>query len=208
MDREGKVSCILPSGASTGSREASELRDGGPAWHGKGVTKAVENINNVIAPALQGFDAADQADIDAKMKELDGTSVKSNLGANAILAVSMAVCRAGAAEKNQHVSQHIANLAGMPTCETYQSLKTILLAKFGRNAVNVGDEGGFVPPITEAQEALEILVAAIKDAGYEGKIEIGIDPAASEFHIDGKYDLNFKRNDPTKVELDIIGWTL
>ncbi len=108
----GTFTAAVPSGASTGIHEAVELRDGGKDYMGKGVLKAVENLNKVIAPALIGMDPTKQLDIDNKMKELDGTENKGNLGANAILAVSMAVCKAGAAEKDVPLYKHIADLAG------------------------------------------------------------------------------------------------
>lgn len=112
---KGMFRAAVPSGASTGVHEAVELRDGDKSkWLGKGVTKAVSNINTIIAPALLGMDPREQKAIDEKMKELDGTPNKGKLGANAILAVSLAVCKAGAAEKNVPLYKHIADLAGNP----------------------------------------------------------------------------------------------
>jgi enolase len=111
---KGVFRSIVPSGASTGENEACELRDGGKEFHGKGVRKAVENVKTIIAPALIGKDVCDQEGIDKIMLELDGTENKSKLGANAILGVSMAVCRAGAAAKGVPLYQHINSLAGSP----------------------------------------------------------------------------------------------
>ena len=231
----------VPSGASTGIYEALELRDGGDAYMGKGVSKAVDNVNSIIGPALLGKDVRDQKAIDDFMvKELDGTKnewgwCKQKLGANAILAVSLAVAKAGAAAGGVPLYAHIAALAGkkdpvlpvpsfnvinggshagnqlamqefmiLPTgatsfteamrmgTETYHHLKKVLKAKYGQDAVNVGDEGGFAPPMKDAGEALEVLQTAIEAAGYTGKIQIALDIAASEFYADGKYDLDWK----------------
>ena len=203
---------------------------------GKGVTKAVENVNTIIAPALVGKDPTDQKAIDDLMIELDGTKNKGKLGANAILAVSMAVSKAGAAEKGVPLYKHIADLAGngklvlpvpafnvinggshagnklamqefmiLPVgastfaeamrmgSEVYHNLKTVIKAKYGQDACNVGDEGGFAPNIQENKEGLELLKEAIEKAGYTGKIKIGMDVAAAEFYTEDKmYDLDFK----------------
>ena len=203
---------------------------------GKGVTKAVENVNTIIAPALIGKDPTDQKAIDDLMIELDGTKNKGKLGANAILAVSMAVSKAGAAEKGVPLYKHIADLAGngklvlpvpafnvinggshagnklamqefmiLPVgastfaeamrmgSEVYHNLKTVIAAKYGQDACNVGDEGGFAPNIQENKEGLELLKEAIEKAGYTGKIKIGMDVAAAEFYTEDKmYDLDFK----------------
>ena len=203
---------------------------------GKGVTKAVENVNTIIAPALIGKDPTDQKTIDDLMIELDGTKNKGKLGANAILAVSMAVSKAGAAEKGVPLYKHIADLAGngklvlpvpafnvinggshagnklamqefmiLPVgastfaeamrmgSEVYHNLKSVIKAKYGQDACNVGDEGGFAPNIQENKEGLELLKEAIEKAGYTGKIKIGMDVAAAEFYTEDKmYDLDFK----------------
>ena len=203
---------------------------------GKGVTKAVENVNTIIAPVLVGKDPTDQKAIDDLMIELDGTKNKGKLGANAILAVSMAVSKAGAAEKGVPLYKHIADLAGngklvlpvpafnvinggshagnklamqefmiLPVgastfaeamrmgSEVYHNLKTVIKAKYGQDACNVGDEGGFAPNIQENKEGLELLKEAIEKAGYTGKIKIGMDVAAAEFYTEDKmYDLDFK----------------
>ena len=203
---------------------------------GKGVTKAVENVNTIIAPALIGKDPTDQKAIDDLMIELDGTKNKGKLGANAILAVSMAVSKAGAAEKGVPLYKHIADLAGngklvlpvpafnvinggshagnklamqefmiLPVgastfaeamrmgSEVYHNLKTVIKAKYGQDACNVGDEGGFAPNIQDNKEGLELLKEAIEKAGYTGKIKIGMDVAAAEFYTEDKmYDMDFK----------------
>merc|ERR1711884_612419 len=245
---KGIFRAAVPSGASTGIYEALELRDKDKSkWHGKGVVKAVDNVNNVIAPALieANLDPVNQRDIDQMMLKLDGTDNKNNLGANAILGVSMAVCKAGAAHKGVPLYRHIADLAGvkdviMPvpclnvinggshagnklamqefmvlplgaTCfseamrmgsELYHHLKALIKKKYGLDATAVGDEGGFAPNFQNNGEALELLVEAIKKSGYEGKIMIGMDIAASEFFKEGKYDLDFEN--PNTKESDWI----
>lgn len=223
-----------PSGASTGSREALELRDGDKARYlGKGVTKAVANIDGPIQAALVGKNAYLQAEIDQTMIDLDGTESKSNLGANAILAVSLAVARAAAADKKIPLYQHIADLNGtsgvysMPVpmmniinggehadnnvdiqefmvqpvgaktfaealrmgAEIFHSLKKEL-QKRGLNTA-VGDEGGFAPDLKSNEEALSVIVEAVKAAGYEmdKDVTLALDCAASEFYKDGKYVL-------------------
>ena len=231
----------VPSGASTGIHEAVELRDGDKArFNGKGVLKAVASINSVLSAKLKGFDVTKQGALDAAMIEIDGTPNKGKLGANAILAVSLAAAKAGAAASKLPLYQYIAVLAGktpasanvlpvpsfnvinggehagnglafqefmlLPTgvasfseamragCETYAALKTVLKKKYGQDSVNVGDEGGFAPNISSAEEGLELLSAAIEKAGYSGKMVIGMDVAASEFIVEGtapasKYDV-------------------
>jgi len=243
----GIFRAAVPSGASTGIYEALELRDKAETWHGKGVSKAVNNVNNIIAPELVKacVDPIEQEKIDEMMLKLDGTDNKNSLGANAILGVSMAVCKAGAAAKRVPLYRHIADLAGvkdvvMPvpalnvinggshagnklamqefmvlptgaTCfseamrmgsELYHHLKGIIKKKYGLDATAVGDEGGFAPNFQNNGEALELLVEAIKKSGYEGKIQIGMDIAASEFFKNGKYDLDFKN--PESKEADWI----
>ncbi|KAG2309203.1 hypothetical protein Bca52824_028951 [Brassica carinata] len=213
-----KVTAAVPSGASTGIYEALELRDGGSDYLGKGVSKAV-GVNNIIGPALIGKDPTQQTAIDNFMvHELDGTQnewgwCKQKLGANAILAVSLAVCKAGAVVSGIPLYKHIANLAGNPkivlpvpafnvinggshagnklamqACslchengvEVYHNLKSVIKKKYGQDATNVGDEGGFAPNIQENKEGLELLKTAIEKAGYTGKVVIGMDVAASE----------------------------
>ncbi|KVI10094.1 Enolase [Cynara cardunculus var. scolymus] len=209
----------VPSGASTGIYEALELRDGGSDYLGKGVLKAVENVNAIIGPALIGKDPTEQTKIDNFMvQELDGTVnewgwCKQKLGANAILAVSLAVCKAGASVKKIPLYKHIANLAGNKTLvlpvpafnvinggshagnklamqefmilpvgassfkeamkmgvEVYHNLKSVIKKKYGQDATNVGDEGGFAPNIQDNKEGLELLKTAIAKAGYTGKV--------------------------------------
>merc|ERR1739838_220152 len=137
---------------------------------------------------------------------------KSKLGANAILAVSMAVCRAGAASMQMPLYEYIANLSGRPTdkfvlpvssfkealcigCEVYHTLKGVIKKKYGQDACNVGDEGGFAPSVQDNNEALDVLMEAIKKSGHKDKIKLATDVAASEFYKDGKYDLDFKNKD-------------
>jgi len=234
----------VPSGASTGIYEALELRDGDKArLLGKGVLKAVANVNDKLAPRLIGMDVTQQRLIDETMVQVfDGTVndwgwSKSKLGANAILAVSMAVCRAGAASMQIPLYEYIANIAGKPTdrfvmpvpcfnvinggshagnrlacqefmicplgastfkealiigAEVYHTLKSVIKKKYGQDACNVGDEGGFAPSVQDNNEALDVLMQALKDSGHESKVKIATDVAASEFYIDGKYDLDFK----------------
>jgi len=252
-----KVTAAVPSGASTGIYEALELRDGGSDYLGKGVSKAVGNVNNIIGPALIGKDPTQQTAIDNFMvHELDGTQnewgwCKQKLGANAILAVSLAVCKAGAVVSGIPLYKHIANLAGNPKIvlpvpafnvinggshagnklamqefmilpvgaasfkeamkmgvEVYHHLKSVIKKKYGQDATNVGDEGGFAPNIQENKEGLELLKTAIEKAGYTGKVVIGMDVAASEFYSEDKtYDLNFKEennNGSQKISGDAL----
>lgn len=217
----------VPSGASTGIREALELRDKDARYGGKGVMNAVENIHAKIQPALIGFDVTQQASIDAQMIEDDGTENKSNFGANAILGVSMACARAAAnyvglplyrylggmgavqmpvpmmnvinggahANNNLDLQEFMIIPIGAPSfheavrygAETFHALKKIINGRGMSTAV--GDEGGFAPNIDSHEEAIELIIEAIKAAGYEpGKdIAIGLDCAASEFYEDGKY---------------------
>uniref|UniRef100_W5MJX4 phosphopyruvate hydratase n=1 Tax=Lepisosteus oculatus TaxID=7918 RepID=W5MJX4_LEPOC len=187
--KKGLFRAAVPSGASTGIYEALELRDNDKTRYlGKGVSKAVEHINKTIAPALisKNVSVTEQEKIDKLMLEMDGTENKSKFGANAILGVSLAVCKAGAAEKEVPLYRHIADLAGNPE---------VILPVPAFNVINVGDEGGFAPNILENKEALELLKNAIGKAGYTDKIVIGMDVAASEFYRDGKYDLDFKSPD-------------
>ncbi|CAM9747049.1 alpha-enolase [Lampetra fluviatilis] len=241
---KGRFRAAVPSGASTGIYEALELRDGDKSRYlGKGVLKAVNHINKEIAPALiaKNFSVVDQEKIDNFMLELDGTENKSKFGANAILGVSLAVCKAAAAEKGVPLYRHIADLAGhkevilpvpafnvinggshagnklamqefmiLPVgassfhealrigAEVYHNLKGVIKEKYGKDATNVGDEGGFAPNILENKEALELLKTAINKAGYSDKIVIGMDVAASEFYRKGMYDLDFKSPDDPK----------
>ncbi|MCC5879224.1 MAG: phosphopyruvate hydratase [Idiomarina sp.] len=223
-----------PSGASTGSREALELRDQDAGRYlGKGVLQAVSNINGAIAEALQGQEAANQQAIDEVMLKLDGTDNKEKLGANAILAVSLAVAKAAAISKGIPLYQHIADLYGQPGkysmplpmmnilnggehadnnvdiqefmvqpvgassfreglrmgAEIFHALKAVLRARGLSTAV--GDEGGFAPNLASNEEALQVIVEAVKNAGYEmgSDVTLALDCAASEFYKDGVYDL-------------------
>jgi enolase len=217
----------VPSGASTGKREALELRDGGKRYQGKGVLKAVKNIFEQIAPRIRGIESTEQVFIDNLMIELDGTENKKKLGANAILGVSLAVCKASAIESGQPLYRFIGGLnakvlpvpmmnilnggahadnnldiqefmimpAGMADfssalqagTEVFHTLKKILKAK-GLNTA-VGDEGGFAPNLKSNEEAINLIIQAIKEAGYEpGKdIFLALDVAASEFYDKGHY---------------------
>ncbi|WMN59343.1 phosphopyruvate hydratase [Pseudoalteromonas xiamenensis] len=223
-----------PSGASTGTREALELRDGDKSRYlGKGVLTAVNYVNNEIANALIGKDALAQRDVDQVMIDLDGTENKEKFGANAILAVSLANAKAAAQAKGVALYEHIADINGtsgkfsMPVpmmniinggehadnnvdiqefmiqpvgaksfrealrmgAEIFHSLKKVLSAR-GLNTA-VGDEGGFAPDLKSNEEALEVIVEAVKAAGYEmdKDITLALDCASSEFYHDGKYDL-------------------
>ena len=218
----------VPSGASTGIREALELRDNDPKRYcGKGVLTAVANVSGEIADALMGLEASDQAYIDRTMIALDGTENKGRLGANAILAVSMAVARAAAEEAGMPLYRYFGGMGalqmpvpmmnvinggahannnldlqefmiipvGAPSfrealrygAETFHALKKIINARGMSTAV--GDEGGFAPKCESHEEAIELILEAIKAAGFEaGKdIMIGLDCASSEFFEDGKY---------------------
>jgi enolase len=243
---KGLFRAAVPSGASTGIYEALELRDGDKSRYlGKGVLKAVKNVNEVLGPAVVGLDPTQQTEIDNKLIALDGTDSKKQYGANAILGISLAVARAGAAQKGVPLYRHLADLAGnkdirLPVpafnvinggshagnklamqefmilpigapsfaeglrygAEVYHTLKNVIKDKYGQDATNVGDEGGFAPDIQNNEEGLELLKIAIDKAGYTGKVVIGMDVAASEFWKDGKgYDLDFKtkNNDGSKV---------
>ncbi|MET7950221.1 phosphopyruvate hydratase [Micromonospora sp. NPDC005324] len=219
----------VPSGASTGANEAVELRDGDRArFHGRGVGRAVAAVNGEIADAVLGLDAEDQALIDETMIELDGSKDKGRLGANAILAVSLATARSAASAHRQPLYRYVggvgARLLPVPMmniinggahadnpldfqefmiapvgaqtfaeavrmgAEVFHTLKASLAAA-GHNT-NVGDEGGFAPNVTDADEALRFVLRAIEDTGYEpgADVLICLDPASSEFFHDGVYD--------------------
>ncbi len=234
------VNAIAPSGASTGSHEAMELRDGGARYGGKGVMKAVENIRRTIAPKLIGMDVSDLKAIDLAMITLDGTENKSRLGGNATTAVSYASAKAGAIVKGVSLHEHLgkgSHILPVPSMnvinggkhaggnlrpqefmispcgaktfaeslrygtEVYQSLKTVLKDSYGVGAINVGDEGGFAPPMNTVREALDTLVKAIEKAGYvPGKdVSLSMDPAASEFFEDGEYVIDGRRLDPDQM---------
>jgi len=240
-----KASAIVPSGASTGKYEALELRDGKKEYLGKSVMKAVNNVNTIIAKKIVGMEFLDQKSIDDALIALDGTKNKTKLGANAILGVSMAVCRLAASIKQKQLYEYIGEIAGTDvkkysipvpfanvinggkhagsslkiqefmitpvyaknfeeavrmTAEVYQILKKIVEEKYGRASTNVGDEGGFAPQLTTPEQALDLLVEAIKKAGYAGKVKIAIDSAASEFYKDGYYIMDKQYTKDEMVE--------
>jgi len=216
----------VPSGASTGEFEATELRDGGSDWMGKGVTKAVENVNGEIATAVHGQDAASQAALDRMLISLDGTPNKSRLGANAMLAVSLAAAQASAAEQRlplwRYLGGETAHVLPVPMMnvlnggvhadnavdfqefmivpvgarnftealrmgsEVFHHLKATL--KEEGHSTSVGDEGGFAPDLESNEQALEVLIAGIRAAGYVpgDQVAIALDPAVSELFKDGE----------------------
>ncbi|MBW2973057.1 phosphopyruvate hydratase [Candidatus Woesearchaeota archaeon] len=229
--KKGISKASVPSGASTGIHEAVELRDGGKRYLGMGVSKAVKNVNTTIAKKMVGK-SFNQESADKLMIKLDGTANKSKLGANAILSVSMALCKASALEKRIPLYKHIAELfnnkklilpipafniinggqhAGnqleiqeymlLPTkaksfkeamqigSEVYHELKKLLAKEYGKIATNVGDEGGFAPPMTCYEEPLDYIMDAVEELGYFKKIKLGIDAAATSFYRNGKYYL-------------------
>ena len=229
----------VPSGASKGKHEALELRDGGEEFHGKGVMKAVANVNGVLRRGLLGLRVDDQRGLDQKMISLDGTQDKSRLGANAILAVSMASARAAAnsnmaslfaqlrksdrytlpvpmmnvinggehAGNNLAIQEFLIEPVGASSCaeairmgsEVYQSLKSILLSEHGRSAINVGDEGGFAPPLRLTRDALVSIKKAVSASGYgEEDVRLGVDAASSTFY--GEKDRSYKMDGKTMSE--------
>jgi enolase len=236
----------VPSGASTGEYEAVELRDGDTSRYlGKGVVKAVTNVNDVIKPEIVGMDALKQVEIDHRMIELDGSSNKANLGANAILGVSLAVARAAAAALNLPLYRYIGGVNAkqlpvpmmnvlnggahadnnvdlqefmiMPAggdsfseslrmgAEIFHNLKSVLKKRDYNTAV--GDEGGFAPNLGSNEEALQLLMEGIKEAGYKPgeNVLIALDPAASEFYSeeDGIYVLAAEKK-PKKDAEDMV----
>ncbi|HEX4825342.1 MAG TPA: phosphopyruvate hydratase [Candidatus Polarisedimenticolaceae bacterium] len=234
----------VPSGASTGSREALELRDGdAKRYMGKGVTKAIEHIEKTIAPAIIGLEAVNQVFLDETMRDLDGTPNKAKLGANATLAVSMAAARASAellgmplyrylggantkvmpvpllnvlnggahADNNVDVQEFMLAPVGFDNfgralragVECYHALKSVL--KSQKLSTAVGDEGGFAPNLKSNEQALEVLVEAIKKAGYKpGKdVVLALDVAASEFYEKKTYVLEAEKK-PKKTGDELI----
>ena len=216
----------VPSGASTGEREALEMRDGGARYLGKGVLNAVSHVNNELRDLVIGMDALDQEKIDKAMIELDGTETKSKLGANAILGVSMAVLKAAALYKGVPLYKYIGDGTTLPRpmmniinggvhadnkldfqefmiipirdtikervrvgAEVFHNLKKVLNEK--GLSTGVGDEGGFAPNLNSNNEGFELIIEAIKKAGYTpgDDVVLAIDVAASEFYKDGKYNL-------------------
>ena len=229
----------VPSGASTGIREALELRDNDKnRYMGKGVLKAVNNVNTEIRDLVISMESTNQKEIDYKMIELDGTETKSRLGANAMLGVSMAVLKASANEKNIPLYKYIGNGKTLPVpmmnilnggahadnkldfqefmiipqastikervrigAEVFHNLKNVLKSK--GLATSVGDEGGFAPNLESNTEGFELIMEAIKKAGYVPGVDVklGIDVAASEFYEDGKYVLAGEGRSLTTDEL-------
>ena len=228
----------VPSGASTGEREALELRDGTERYMGKGVLKAVGHVNNELRNLVIGYDVYDQKALDYAMIELDGTETKSKFGANAILGVSMAAMKAAALEKGLPLYRYIGNGDILPKpmmniinggahadnkldfqefmiipqadtikervrigAEVFHNLKKVLKNK--GLVTSVGDEGGFAPDLNSNTEGFELIIEAIKKAGYEpGKdVKLAIDVAASEFYQDGKYVLAGENRSLTTEEL-------
>ncbi len=229
----------VPSGASTGEHEAVELRDGGKDFMGKGVLKAIENVNEEIADRLLGFSVFEQNLIDQTMIDLDGTPNKSKLGANAILGVSLAVAKAAANELNMPLYRYVGGVSAntlpvpmmniinggshsdapiafqefmvMPVMadtfshalkmgtEIFHNLKKVLHDRGLSTAV--GDEGGFAPTLDGTEDALDTILKAIKNAGYEpGKqVMIALDCAAAEFYVNGKYDYTKFEGDKGKI---------
>ena len=244
------VSASVPSGASTGSHEALELRDGDEKrYGGKGVLKAVRNIEKKIAPMLVGMDVRKQREIDAIMIDLDGTKNKTKLGANAILGVSLAAARCAATLSGMELWQYLQKTyklkggkklpyptmnvinggvhadSGLSTqefmiipqqkkmservrvgSEVFMALKKIL--KDEKYAVGVGDEGGFAPRLGSSEKALQVLMAAIQQAGYKpgADVKLGMDVAASEFYDKGVYKFEGKKKTGAEMIEMIAGW--
>ena len=234
----------VPSGASTGEREALELRDGDKArFLGKGVLKAVNNVNTDLREALIGFESGKQKELDYKMIELDGTDTKSKYGANAILGISMAYLKACAKDEGKKLYEYVCDTFGdgnmseprpmmniinggahadnkldfqeymiIPIrdsikervrvgAEVFHNLKSVLKSR--GLVTSVGDEGGFAPDLNSNAEGFELIMEAIKKAGYEPGVDVcmGIDVAASEFYSDGKYNLVGEGRSLTTEEL-------
>jgi enolase len=239
---EFSATAAVPSGASTGKHEALELRDGdSKRYNGLGVLKAVRNIEKIIGPKLLKFDPREQEQIDQLMIDLDGTPNKSRLGANAILAVSLAVAKLSANLERKPLHSYLSKGKGrvlpipvmnvinggkhagtdlkiqefmvIPSgaksfseclrngAEIYHSLKKVIQSKYGKQAINVGDEGGFAPPLTQTSEALDLLLQAIRGAGYlPGEdVFVGLDVASSEFYQDGQYRIDGDMKSPEEM---------
>ncbi|CAF9931219.1 MAG: hypothetical protein ALECFALPRED_004957 [Alectoria fallacina] len=234
---KGQFQALVPSGASKGDYEAIELRDNNAsAYGGKGVETALDV-------------GTDLKKIDALLREVDGSDDKSRLGANAILGISMACARAGAAAQGVPLYEflrkesgskkpyvipvpffnvlnggvHSGNTMAFQECmiapvgarsmaqavqmgsEVYQELKKVLTKAFGPTATGIGDEGGFAPPISQPHEALDLLVTAVENCGYTGKVKFAMDPASSEFYNGGEYDLGFKGKTSEKYTGEKLG---
>ena len=227
------ATAAVPSGASTGIHEALELRDKDPKRYlGLGVLNAVRNVKEIIGPRIIGLDPKDQTKIDRLMIDLDGTPNKSKLGANAILAVSLAAVKLAAIIGGKALYDQLSDGKGVTLpvpvmniinggkhagtglkiqefmvipagaanfaeslrmgAEIYHRLKRVIQTKYGKQSVNVGDEGGFAPPITKTSDALDTIIQAINDAGYTpGKnVYVGFDAASSEFFENGTYEID------------------
>jgi enolase len=223
----------VPSGASTGEFEATELRDGGSDWMGKGVTHAVDNVNGEIATAVRGQDASSQAALDRMLITLDGTPNKSRLGANALLAVSLAAAQAAAGEERlplwRYLGGETAHVLPVPMMNVLNGgvhadnrvdFQEFMIVPVGARSfsealrmgaevfhhlkgtlhdqgmsTSVGDEGGFAPDLESNEQALEMLLAGIRAAGYipGEQVAIALDPAVSEFYRGGAYVLEHER---------------
>jgi enolase len=230
----------VPSGASTGEHEALELRDADPKRYlGKGVSKAVRNVTEQILPALRGKDAADQLSVDRAMLDLDGTETKAKLGANAILAVSLATAKAAAESLHVPLFKYLggpnAKVLPVPMAnvinggahsdapidfqefmivpkgfdtfskglqaitETFHALKSVLKKRGLSTAV--GDEGGFAPKLDSAEAAIEVILQAVKDAGYKAGSDmfLALDVASSEFYDKASNQYIFKKSTGRKA---------
>ena len=234
---------MVPSGASTGEREALEMRDGGTRFMGKGVLNAVSNVNGPLRDLVIGLDASNQSELDYAMINADGTETKSKFGANAILGISMAALKASANEEKMPLYKYVSekfsdgimseprpmmNIINggahadnkldfqeymiIPMADTihdrvrigaevFHNLKSVLKSK--GLVTSVGDEGGFAPDLNSNSEGFELIMEAIKKAGYEPGVDVcmAIDVAASEFYSDGKYNLVGENRSLTTEEL-------
>jgi len=243
LERGARGRAAVPSGASTGAHEALELRDGDRTrYNGKGVSQAVNHVNNEIAKAIVGMDALDQPAVDQAMLEVDGTPNKSRLGANAILGVSLAVARAAANGVSLPLYRYLGGVTarvlpvpmfnilnggvhanwqgtdlqefmiapvGAPTfrealrwgSEIYHTLKSVL-KEYGYST-GVGDEGGFAPALKKNSDAVELILKAIKKAGYrpDEQVAIALDPASSSFYEDGYYHLRTEGRKVSSAEM-------
>lgn len=228
----------VPSGASTGEREALEMRDGGTRYMGKGVLNAVSHVNNELRNLVIGMESSNQRELDYAMINLDGTPTKSKFGANAILGISMAALRASSIEAGVPLYRYIGDGTVLPKpmmniinggahadnrldfqefmiiperdtikerlrvgAEVFHNLKKVLNEK--KLATGVGDEGGFAPDLNSNTEGFELIIEAIKKAGYEPGVDVSlaIDVAASEFYHDGVYELKGEGRTLTTSEL-------
>jgi enolase 1/2/3 len=238
LDNGIRTQAMVPSGASTGENEALELRDGGSRYLGKGVLKAVTHVQEIIQPALKGINPLEQALIDQTMGRLDGTPTKSRLGANAVLAVSMAAARAGAAVSGLPLYRYLggAGAASLPmpmlniinggahagnnldiqefmimpvggqtfaealriASEVFHTLKKVLTGK--KLGTGVGDEGGFAPDLPSHEAALDLINAAVEQAGYRPGTDVvlALDPASSEFFDKATREYVFKKGDGSR----------